>query len=259
MTLPARPRWYDHLPEVAATVDCEGSQHRVGWRRGKLVLEAHDLAAERTMEVLGGEPCVCMRVLRLWREQFGMPPELFSRLEAWLGPEAYLAPPEFAVVRRLAMVQGWERQWRRTLHQSRKHEQLLAAELKTRATPPFRQHLTAWKERAGARVVGAAVVKLVRTDHAPAIEGRLDAVSVRATASLPPQWMTDVLVKGVAVVGDAFVLAVTGAPSRRELRVRAVRWEPGAGGVRSPVDAPATLSYRGTSWQLAWDDAAPPR
>lgn len=258
MTLPARPRWYDALPEARATVECEGDRHQVSWRRGKLVLEAHDLAAERTMEVLGGEPCVCMRVLRLWREQFGMPPEFFAQMQTWLGANAFLAPAEFSVVRELSMVLGWEREWRRTSYLNRKHEQLLQRRLKERATPSLRQHLTHWKERSGARVVGAATVQLLRSDQAPAIVGRMDRVAVRASASLVPRWITDVWVKGIAVVDGAFVLEVSDAVSRSDLRVRAVRWEPGDGGELNPVDAPARLSYRGQAWRLAWDDDAPP-
>ena len=261
MTLPTRPRWYDALPEVTATVECEGEQHRVGWRRGKLVLEAHDLAAERAMEVFGGDPCVCMRVLKLWREQFGMPPEFFAQMQTWLGANAFLAPAEFSVVRELAMVLGWEREWRRTFYLNRKHEQLLQAQLKARATPALRQHLTAWKERSGARVLGAAAVKLLRSDHAPAMEGRIDRVAVRASASLVARWITEVWARGVTVVDGAFVLEVTEAVSRSELRVRAVRWEPGADGVLVPVDGPATLSYRGQAWWLEWHDhdgPAPP-
>ncbi|MDP8938355.1 MAG: hypothetical protein M3O23_11625 [Actinomycetota bacterium] len=258
MTLPARPRWYHALPEATATVECEGDRHQVSWRRGKLVLEAHDLAAERTMEVLGGEPCVCMRVLRLWQEQFGMPPELFAQLQTWLGENAFLAPPEFSMVRELSMVLGWEREWRKTFFMNRKHEQLLQGRLKERATPSLRQHLTHWKERSGARVVGAATVQVLRSDQPSAVTGRMDRVAVRASASLVPRWITDVWVKGIAVVDGAFVLEVVEAISWSELRVRAVRWEPGAEGQLDPVDAPAQLSYRGQAWWLAWDDDAPP-
>jgi hypothetical protein len=258
VTLPARPRWYEALPEVTTTVECEGERHRVSWRRGKLVLEAHDLAAERTMEVFGGEACVCMRVLKLWQDQFGMPPEFFAQMRTWLGESAFLAPPEFSVVRELGMVLGWEREWRRTFYMNRKHERLLQEQLKTRATPALRQHLTHWKEEAGARVVGAATVQVLRSDQPSTLSGRIDRVAVRGSASLVPRWITDVWVKGIAVVDGAFVLEVVEAVSRTDLRVRAARWDPGPDGVRNAVDAPASLSYRGQAWRLAWDDDVPP-
>lgn len=257
MSLPAKPRWYDALPEVTTTVDCEGASHPISWRRGKLVLEAHDLAAERTMTVFGGEPCACMRVLTLWQEQFGMPPELFAQMHTWLGANAFLAPPELAQVRQLGMVLNWERQWRRTAFLNRKLELRLQDQIKERATPALRQHLNHWKQQAGARVVGAAQVTLLRSDRPSTVTGRMDRVAVRASASLVGRWITDVWVSGIAVVDGAFVLGVTDAVSRSELRVRAVRWEPGEGGAMGPVDAPARLSYRGTAWRLAWDDQRP--
>lgn len=258
MTLPARPRWYDPLPEVVATVECEGETHRIRWRRGKLVLEAHDLAAERTMAVFGGQPCVCMQVLKLWQDQFGMPPELFAQMQTWLGDKAFLAPGAFTAVRELGMVLNWEREWRHTwFAPHRKQVGLIETQLKARATPALRQHLNHWKQETGARVVGAAQVGVLRSDRPSTLTGRIDKVAVRASASLVARWITEVWVKGIAVVDGAFVLEVTDAVSRSELRVRAVRWEPGRGGELAPVDAPARLSYRGTSWQLAWDDGVP--
>src|SRR5947209_20387385 len=106
-----KPRWYDAIPEATATVDCEGQQHRVTWRRGKVVLEAHDLTAERAMLAFGGELCPCMRVLEMWVEQFRMAPDQFLQLRNWLGPNAYLAPAEFELHRRLSMILGWDRSW----------------------------------------------------------------------------------------------------------------------------------------------------
>ena len=110
--MPRKPRWYDALPAVTATVDCGGEKHRVTWRRGKVVLEAHDLSAERGMVAFGGELCACMRVLEVWVEQFRMPPHLFAQMHTWLGEQAFLLPDEFAQPRRMAMVLNWERAWR---------------------------------------------------------------------------------------------------------------------------------------------------
>ena len=41
--MPRKPRWCHPLPQATATVPCNGEQHRVSWRRGKLKLEDHDL------------------------------------------------------------------------------------------------------------------------------------------------------------------------------------------------------------------------
>ena len=72
----ARPRrWCDGLPSVTATIPCGGKWHRITWRRGKLVLEDHDLLAERSLAALGAaDPPACMEVLEAWRRMRG--PEL---------------------------------------------------------------------------------------------------------------------------------------------------------------------------------------
>ena len=79
---------------------CEGEEHRVTWRRGKFVLEDHDLGAERAMLALGGEPCPCMRALELWVEPFRMPPDQFERDAPARGRPGRPLPQEFDVPRR---------------------------------------------------------------------------------------------------------------------------------------------------------------
>lgn len=64
---PAAPRWYEEVPPVTAEVACEGERHRITWRRGKVVLEDHDVLAEQSLAALGGKPPVCLEVLEAWR------------------------------------------------------------------------------------------------------------------------------------------------------------------------------------------------
>lgn len=64
---PGARRWCEDLPDVAAELDCGGQRHRVVWRRGKLVLEDHDLLAERSLVALGAEPPLCVELLDAWR------------------------------------------------------------------------------------------------------------------------------------------------------------------------------------------------
>lgn len=71
---PAAYRWCDGLPDVTAELHCGGQRHRIVWRRGKLVLEDHDLLAERSLMALGSEPPLCVEVLDAWRRLRG--PEL---------------------------------------------------------------------------------------------------------------------------------------------------------------------------------------
>lgn len=257
MSRRARSRWYDALPEATALVDCGGELHRVTWRRGKLVLEAHDLTAERTMLVFGGELCTCMRVLEMWVEQFRMPPELFGRLQTWLGPNAYLAPLEFDLHRRLGMILSWDRSWRTFSHVDDKKARLLGDELKDKALPPLRQHVNAWKPRTGARVVSGCQVAVVPAGQPSVLEGNTDRVALRATARLHARWLIDVWPRGIATVDDAFVLELTEATSPDELDVVAVRWEPGGAGAWSTVAAPAHV-WRDAggdgTWHLKWEN-----
>ena len=68
---PASRRWYQGLPPVTAEIDCGGERHRITWRRGRLILEDHDLVAERSLTALGAERPVCVEVLDAWRAMRG--------------------------------------------------------------------------------------------------------------------------------------------------------------------------------------------
>ncbi|MDQ3898537.1 MAG: hypothetical protein M3326_15050, partial [Actinomycetota bacterium] len=228
--MPRKPRWYDALPEATVVVNCGGDDHRVTWRRGKLVLEDHDLAAERGMLAFGGELCPCMRVLEMWVEQFRMPPELFVQLRTWLGPNADLAPVEFELQRRLGMILGWERSWRRASYVDRQQERLLGAELKDKALPALRHHLNAWKPRTGARVMSGCQVAVVPTAAPDAVEGTTDGVAMKAVGRLHGRWLVDVWPRGIATVDDAFVVAVLDVISDDDVLVRASTWEPAGAG-----------------------------
>ena len=71
-------RWYEGLADVTAEIDCGGRPHRIVWRRAKLVLEDHDLLAERSLIAFGSEPPLCVEVLDAWRSIRG--PELLQDL-----------------------------------------------------------------------------------------------------------------------------------------------------------------------------------
>jgi hypothetical protein len=255
VTLPARPRWYHHIPEFSATIPCEGGDHQVTWHRGKFVLEDHDLSAERAMLVLGGEPCACLRALRMWRDQFGMPPELFTQMNRWLGADAVLAPAELSLVRRLGMTMSWARDWRRASYLD-KHGRLLEDQLRELATPLWREHLTAEKQRSGARVISTAQVKVAAGHQTVSVSGQIDRVAVRATVTLEPWWLVEVWPRNLAVLEGAFVLELVEDSWSRPL-VRAVRWDDRGEGRRVPVIALAHLERDADGgWHPAWQEAS---
>lgn len=254
--MPRKPRWYDPLPEATATVDCGGEKHRVTWRRGKVVLEDHDLNAEKGMMAFGGEMCPCMRVLEVWVEQFRMPPDLFGAMPTWLGDHAFLLPTELALPRRMGFVQSWERAWRFESYLPTKQARLLTDELKDKALPALRQHLNAWKAKTGVRIIAGAQVVLIPSNEPPAVEGSTDRVTMRATAKLHGTWAVDVWPHGIAVVDDAFVVDLRTARTLNDLEVTAVRWEPNTSGGWSTVAGPARVwrdAGSGGEWRLTWE------
>ena len=253
--MPRKPRWYDALPDATVAVTCGGEDHRVTWRRGKLVLENHDLAAERGMLAFGGELCECMRVLEMWIEQFRMPPELFAQLRTWLGPNAHLAPAEFDLQRRLGMILGWERSWRRASYVDHQQERMLGAELKDKALPLLRQYLNACKAKTGARVISGCQVAVVPAAAPATVEGTMDGVAMKAVARLHGRWLADVWPWGMATVDDAFVIRVLRVASDDEVEVRAVRWEPVTAAKWATVERPARVR-RDTAgeWHVTWED-----
>lgn len=211
------------------------------------------------MLVFGGDMCGCMRVLEMWKEQFAMPPELFTTMQTWLGPNAHLAPKEFKVPRELGMILSWERAWRQTAWLHRKQPRLLEIGLKERALGPLREHLTANKARCGARMVSQVAVGVVSGDTTPIIEGRVEGIGIRATARLHGTWVVHVWGRGVAVVDGAFVLEVVEiAAGGSDLGVKAVRWEQRGERAWVAVSTPARVTRDDTDcWRLSWDDGGP--
>lgn len=61
-------QWWAGVEPVTVEVSCGQDRHRIAWRRGKVVLEDHDLAAEEAFAALGGEASLCLEVLRGWRK-----------------------------------------------------------------------------------------------------------------------------------------------------------------------------------------------
>lgn len=252
-----KPRWYDPLPEASTAVKCGGEQHRVTWHRGKLVLENHDLTAERTMLVFGGELCECMRVLEMWVEQFRMPPDLFVQLRSWLGPNADLAPLEFDLHRRLGMIMSWDRAWRATFHFRVKQAQMLDIELKDKALAQLRQHLNAWKPTTGARVVSGCQVVLVPATEEPMVDGQSDGVAMKAVARLHARWVIDIWARGIALVDGAFLVELAEVRSVDDLEVFATRWEQTSPGKWSAMRRQARVwrdPGSGGGWRLGWGD-----
>lgn len=250
-------RWYRAIPEATTVVDCGGERHRITWRRGKVVVEAHDLTAERALLAFGGAPCPCMQVLEVWTEQFRMAPDLFAQMPSWLGDKGFLVPTELGLPRRLGMVLTWERAWRFESWLPTRQARLLGDELKARALPPLREHVNAWKAKTGVRIVSGCQVGIVPPTEPAALGGTTDGLAMKVAARLPPRWVVDVWARGISTVDGAFVVGLTDVRSADDLSVVAGRWEPtGRGATWATATAPGRLR-RGSdgTWNLEWIDA----
>ena len=245
------PRWYEHVPAATALIPCEGEQHRLTWRWGKLKLDDHDLGSERAMLVLGGKASACMKALGLWESQFSMPPEHFLQMSRWLGADAALAPAEFDVPRQVGVTLSWERAWKQSVYLD-KHGVLLERIVRDKAVPALRAHLIQEKQRFGSRSIRTVEVRHLRAGQPPGMRGRMDTVSVTVTAALSSDWVVRVWAAGLAVVPGAFVLDVDGPGSlgAGSLAVQAVRWKQVQPGVGEAVTEVAEVVRTGDGWRL---------
>ena len=243
-------RWYEHVPAATALIPCEGEEHRLTWRWGKLKLDNHDLGSERAMLVLGGQPSACLRALGLWERQFSMPPEHFLQMHRWLGPDAVLAPKEFDLAREVGATLAWERAWKRSVYMD-KHGTILERLVRDKAVPALRAHLTEEKRRFGSLSIRTVEVRHVPAGQPLGLRGRMDSVSVTVSTVLSSAWIVRVWAAGLAAVPRAFVLEVTGPGSRPgSLAVQAVRWKQVQPGVGEAVTGPAEAVRMGDGWRL---------
>lgn len=249
-----RTRWCDHIKPATALVTCSGTEHRVTWRKGKVVLEDHDVGAERAMLAFGGELPACLKVLQLWRNlhSWAMSIELFRQVQKSLGPAALLAPGELAARNQLGLMLTWERAWRNSAWFS-DHGRLLHEHLRADVTALLREHLKYWMAERGCRRISSAVLE-VPPGEPPSLRGQMDTVGVRATVSLGAGWVVQVWGRGLALVDGAFVLEVVGHDEHgAAVLVRAVRWDEAEPGVFRPVAAPARVRRDDAgAWRLTW-------
>jgi hypothetical protein len=247
-------RWCAPLAPVTELVECSGERHRVSWRRGGLVIEDHDLEAERAMRALGAEVPACLRLLKQWRDvhSWATSPELFVQLRDRLGAERILAPGALGPACELSLLLTWERAWRTSSYYGSGHERLLADQLRERAIGPLADHVASWSRRLDGGRRPTVDVELAQPGAAPRVAGSIDRLGARASVTLGVRWALTIAARGLANVDDGFVVELL--PSARALGARAVRWErQGDGGAR-PVLAPARLGRdpEGT-WRLSWE------
>lgn len=248
-------RWCDRLDPVTELVDCGGDDHRVTWRGGSLIVEDHDVVAERAMRALGAETPGCLLLVKQWRDlsAWATSAELFVQMRARLGDERILAPGELGRRQELTLLLTWERAWRTSSYYGTGHERLLEDQLRSRAGEPLTRHLNQWASRLGYSPAPSVALTLQRPGQRARATGTIDRFASRVNAGLGVRWVLDVWARGLACVDDGFVLEVT--PSTGGLGARALRWQAqGDGGARADVASARLGRDPQGAWHLSWED-----
>jgi hypothetical protein len=188
------------VPPVHVTVDCDGEQHTISWRRGALVLEGHDAAADEALVALGGERPACLEVRRSWRLGYieEEPPapaaglvRSLSSVARWMSggaPRPVVLPERLRRLREASVLHTWGRGLRdRT------------AGTETQAAFLDRAIARRVRDLIAERGPSGVDIEVVVAE-AVAVEGRRVAVT--------RDWLTRVWVPGLERDGDGVVLAV---------------------------------------------------
>lgn len=235
--------WCIDVTPVTVVVPCSGADHRITWRRGKLVLEDHDLAAEAAMSALGSAVPECVRVLQRWRLRTGWEP---SRV-GFQPPRA--APPipfELLQMRELTSVLAWERAWRRDPHS--REATLLGRKLRKHALAPLLDSVRAAAERVGSASISGPDVSI--TSGRPAMQGWIDRGGATAAAWLPPSWLYRVWARHMALVERHLVVELDPDMDSLTRTGRVVRWVEQAEGGLAPEVAEARFEMTAEGWSL---------
>ncbi|HEX7165377.1 MAG TPA: hypothetical protein VF230_00200 [Acidimicrobiales bacterium] len=223
-------RWFegvDGVDGVETLVACSGSQHRITWHHGKVVLHDHRLGEEEVLLALGGAPPPCVAALLAWRDRRGWAASTrpdapgFTRRTP---PPA--VPPALVDVRQLGVVRAWERAWGRDRGVDEAED--LYRLLRRRALRPLTAALeTARRDLGGGRATFVEVRLAASPDAAPDATGRIDARRSALVVTLAPRWLYRVGAAGALDARGAFVVAPGKVVGWRRVSGSKVdRWEP---------------------------------
>lgn len=204
---------------VDVAIPCGAGLHRVLFRRGKLVLVDHDVAAEATVAALGGTPPPCFDVFRSWRAR-----DAWQRALEPRGPGFHQLyrrpplPPELQLPLEAGIVRGWER---RRARGDRRADAMLTTVVRNRGEAAL--------AAAVRKVTGSPIERCsVEIGTAPSASGRITPSLASVSVRVAPDWWRTVGLPGLALDEHGhFVVAV------RPKRV--LHWEERSAGRWSPV------------------------
>ncbi|HET9444174.1 MAG TPA: hypothetical protein VFO65_12670 [Acidimicrobiales bacterium] len=268
----ARPRWWEGMAPVDVPGPEGAETHRLQWREGELVLPSHpDPDAEQALIALGGERCACLDVRDAWEAQHAQPEilsvgakfanesvDLNTRVAGQLRSEirrwrAHLSALR-AQARRRADQGALDRLAQAAAPAERAAVQKLGV-LQVMSLPPVLQ-LRLQASVAAGLVESGRLDRLVVPTAARAqpflnelgFLGRVSDIELTADvagavveeerAVLPVGWLPEVWGRGLGIVDDALVVAVTGVEGdgsvlevvavelgKPGVDLRVVRWE----------------------------------
>lgn len=287
----SRSRWCAGRPALRFELDTGSDHHRISWVRGSLVLHDHDVEAERVLEALGGEPCLCLALLEACREpgpefaQGGWRATTYraggmrtTRQHLPRQAVAHLiSSPQFAKMPRVQQVS--------LLAATRRHHlraqlpeamlEVLGAVSEVRRERQFRkprpspQRSAEQRLQAAVAPAGEEAMRRSRRDlrpyatitvecwkrgrdEAPLLNGSLDSGGGALALSLPVSWLNRVWARGLALVDGHFVLEVDRPAPARELEATVIRWERRLAGRSTASAVPCQLRRTDDGWTLWW-------
>ena len=233
-------RWPRGVPAVRVALQCQRRTHHVLWRRGALVVEDHDVAADAVLVALGAEAAPCLEVLRSWRlgyveqeppnEAAGLVRSL-SSLARWMsgstGGQPVVLPEPLRRLREASILHTWGRGLRDDRAGRESEADFLARAIRRRVRDVVDRDLRILGGRSGADV------RIVVDDDADpsASHGRAGAAGAEVELFVRPSWLTTVWVAGAESWNGGLALELDAD------HAHVARWEPDdAGGLSLVVD-----------------------
>ena len=225
------------------------------WRRGKLVLVDHDLAAEEAAVALGSPPPPCVDVLRMWRQRAlwaaVSKPDAPGFRRRRVRPPAIA--PDLARVRELGVVRSWEREAVR--HPDAEEREDIYRYLRKRALAPLLSAAGAAQAAYLGGRVSFAEIRMGDAGKPVEVVGRVDPRQTALVVTLTGDWLRSVWARGIGEVSGTFVVGVRDATAwPMGALVDAVTWTPvdDAIGAWEPVVAAAEVSMGMEGYTLAF-------
>jgi hypothetical protein len=288
----SRSRWCAARPALRFELDTGSASHRVSWVRGSLVLHDHDVEAERVLEALGGEPCMCLALLEACREpspelargpwrtaafrpgvvrptpallraqsqmtrlttsqQLSQMPRV-QQATALAATRRYRLDALLPEAMREVLASAWEVRRERQLRKP-KPAPARPAELRLQAAVAPACEEAMRRSRRDIRPYATITVECWKrgVGEAALLNGSLDSGGGALALSLPVSWLNRVWARGLAVVDGHFVLEVDQPAPARDLEATVIRWERRLAGRSTASAVPCQLRSAGDGWTLCW-------